>query len=98
MEKALATFRSLSWKFVVVEKGRLYLGRQVKDIGPKGLSHAEEVKGILAEMDEDLEYGVWSLNNPRFLTVSFLFLLAYRSPYRRSKFPLCCVGASLRRL
>ena len=45
-------------KFVVVEKGRLYLGRQVKDVGPRGLSHAEEVEGILAEMDEDLEYGV----------------------------------------
>lgn len=45
-------------KFVVVEKGRLYLGRQVKDIGPPGLSHAAEVEAILRELEEDLEYGV----------------------------------------
>lgn len=45
-------------KFVVVEKGRLYLGRQVKDIGPRGLSHAKEVEGILRELEEDLMYGV----------------------------------------
>lgn len=45
-------------KFVVVQKGRLYLGTQVKDIGPKGLSNYEEVEGILKEMEEDLEAGV----------------------------------------
>ena len=45
-------------KFVVVEKGNLYLGREVKDIGPKGLSHFEEVKEILKELEEDLEHGV----------------------------------------
>ena len=45
-------------KVMVVEKGHLYLGRQVKDIGPKGLTHSEEVKEILAELQEDLDYGV----------------------------------------
>jgi len=45
-------------KFVVIEKGNLYLGREVKDIGPKGLSHYEEVKDILEELEEDLEHGV----------------------------------------
>jgi len=32
-------------KVVVVEKGHLYLGRTVKDVGPKDLSSAEEVAG-----------------------------------------------------
>lgn len=45
-------------KFVVVEKGRLYLGRQVRDVGKPGLSGVEEVKGILRELEEDLEHGV----------------------------------------
>ena len=45
-------------KFIVVEKGRLYLGWQVKDIGPPGLSHVEEVEGILRELQEDLEHGI----------------------------------------
>ncbi|MGQ4915954.1 MAG: ATP cone domain-containing protein [Candidatus Asgardarchaeia archaeon] len=45
-------------KFIVVDKGNLYLGKQVRDIGPKGLSNAEEVAAILAEMEEDLEHGV----------------------------------------
>ncbi|MEZ0346442.1 MAG: ATP cone domain-containing protein [Infirmifilum sp.] len=45
-------------KAVEVDKGRLYLGREVKDIGPPGLSSAEEVKGILKELEEDLEFGV----------------------------------------
>lgn len=45
-------------KFIVVEKGHLYLGRSVKDVGPRGLSTSEEVAGILRELEEDLEYGV----------------------------------------
>ncbi len=45
-------------KFIVVEKGNLYLGREVKDIGPKGLSNYEEVVGILKELEEDLKHGV----------------------------------------
>lgn len=45
-------------KMIVVEKGHLYLGRQVKDIGPKGLSSSKEVEGIIKELEEDLRYGV----------------------------------------
>ncbi|MGC9169680.1 MAG: ATP cone domain-containing protein [Thermoproteus sp.] len=45
-------------KAVVVEKGRLYLGRKVKDVSSKGLSTAEEVKEILDELREDMEYGL----------------------------------------
>lgn len=45
-------------KYVVVEKGHLYLGREVKDVGPKGLSSSEEVEGILHELEEDIKYGV----------------------------------------
>ncbi|MGQ4833598.1 MAG: ATP cone domain-containing protein [Candidatus Asgardarchaeia archaeon] len=45
-------------KFIVVDKGHLYLGWQVRDIGPKGLSHSEEVKGILEELEEDLKHGI----------------------------------------
>jgi len=45
-------------KFVVVEKGNLYLGREVRDIGKKGLSDFEEVKAILRELEEDLKMGV----------------------------------------
>ena len=45
-------------KFVVVKKGNLYLGREVRDIGEKGLSSFEEVKAILRELEEDLEMGV----------------------------------------
>ncbi len=45
-------------KFVVVKKGNLYLGREVKDIGPKGLSNYEEVVGILRELEEDLKHGI----------------------------------------
>jgi len=45
-------------KYVEIEKGRLYLGRSVKDVGEKGLSDFEEVKGILRELEEDLEMGI----------------------------------------
>lgn len=45
-------------KAVVVEKGHLYLGREVKDVGPPGLSSSEEVRGILKELEEDLSFGV----------------------------------------
>ncbi|AKG38714.1 MAG: ATP cone domain-containing protein [Infirmifilum sp.] len=45
-------------KAVVVQKGHLYLGREVKDIGPPGLSSAEEVKGILKELEDDLDFGI----------------------------------------
>jgi hypothetical protein len=45
-------------KMLIVDKGHLYLGRTVKDVGPKGLSNAEEVAGILKELEEDLHYGI----------------------------------------
>ncbi|OYT28877.1 MAG: ATP-binding protein [Thermofilum sp. ex4484_82] len=45
-------------KFVVIEKGNLYLGREVRDVGKKGLSSVEEVEGILRELEEDLEAGI----------------------------------------
>jgi hypothetical protein len=43
---------------LIVDKGHLYLGRTVKDVGPKGLSNAEEVASILKELEEDLHYGI----------------------------------------
>jgi len=45
-------------KFVVVEKGHLYLGREVRDVGKPGLDSAEEVASILRELEEDLEHGI----------------------------------------
>ena len=45
-------------KYIVVEKGNIYLGRQVRDIGKKGLSDVEEVKAILNELQEDLVHGI----------------------------------------
>ncbi|MEX0568871.1 MAG: ATP cone domain-containing protein [Candidatus Njordarchaeota archaeon] len=45
-------------KFVVIKRGKLYLGREVRDIGEPGLSDLEEVKGILRELEEDLEHGI----------------------------------------
>lgn len=45
-------------KFVVVEEGHLYLGREVRDVGKPGLDSVEEVKGILRELEEDLEQGI----------------------------------------
>jgi len=45
-------------KFIVVDKGHLYLGRSVRDIGPKGLSDVKEVEGILKELEEDLDHGI----------------------------------------
>ncbi|MEM1627603.1 MAG: ATP cone domain-containing protein [Sulfolobaceae archaeon] len=45
-------------KAIVVEKGHLYLGRTVKEVGGKGLSTSEEVRGILEELKEDLNYGI----------------------------------------
>ena len=45
-------------KVLVVDKGHLYLGRKVKDIGNKGLDNSEEVKEILEELKEDMKYGL----------------------------------------
>jgi len=45
-------------KFVVVEKGNIYLGREVRDVGKPGLSDIEEVAGIIRELQEDLDHGI----------------------------------------
>lgn len=45
-------------KFVVVEKGSLYLGREVRDIGKPGLSDLGEVAAIIRELQEDYDHGV----------------------------------------
>lgn len=46
-------------KFIIVPKGaKVYLGWQVRDIPPPGLSHVDEVKGILEELEEDLKMGI----------------------------------------
>ena len=45
-------------KFVVIEKGSLYLGREVRDVGKPGLSDIEEVAAIIRELQEDYDHGV----------------------------------------
>lgn len=45
-------------KGVVYVEPPVYLGRQVKDIKPLGLSHSREVKRILEEMEEDYKHGI----------------------------------------
>ncbi|AGJ63911.1 ATP-cone domain-containing protein [Sulfolobus islandicus LAL14/1] len=45
-------------KAIVVDKGRLYLGRKVKDFNGKGLENSEQVKEILDEIKEEMEYGL----------------------------------------
>ncbi|MCR8433354.1 MAG: ATP cone domain-containing protein [Crenarchaeota archaeon] len=45
-------------KFVVVERGSLYLGREVRDIGKPGLSDIEEVAAIIRELQEDYDHGI----------------------------------------
>ena len=41
-------------KFLEIKKGSLYLGRDVQDVGAKGLSAPAEVQAILIELEEDL--------------------------------------------
>jgi len=52
---------------ITYEKGRMvvipryqnvYLGREVKDVGKKGLDKLSEVRGILKQLDEDAKHGV----------------------------------------
>jgi hypothetical protein len=45
-------------KILIIDKGHLYLGRKVKDMGNKGLDRSEEVKEILEELKEDMRYGL----------------------------------------
>jgi hypothetical protein len=35
---------------LIIDKGHLYLGRKVKDIGNKGLDGSEKIKEILKEL------------------------------------------------
>lgn len=65
-------------KFVVVEKGSLYLGREVRDVGEKGLSDVEEVKAIVRELKEDLEHGVPSRTIHNRTYVLFMAVLRSR--------------------
>jgi len=63
---------SIYWGFCLVGKptiihGRktyvddpVYLGRQVRDFSPKGLSDVREVRGILRELEEDYKHGISS--------------------------------------
>ena len=44
-------------KFLIIRKGSLYLGKNVIDMGPGGLTHLEEVRGLIAEFEEDMEVG-----------------------------------------
>lgn len=44
--------------FVEIKKGSLYLGRDVQDVGVKGLSDPAEVQAILKELEEDLTHGL----------------------------------------
>jgi len=68
-------------KAVVVEKGHLYLGREVKDVGPPGLSSSEEVKGILKELEEDLNFGVSKA------TINARLYALYMAVLKSSKMP-----------
>ena len=44
-------------KRIVIPRGEhVYLGTQVRDYTPKGLSHSREVKAILREMEEDAKH------------------------------------------
>ncbi|AWR93884.1 ATP cone domain-containing protein [Acidianus brierleyi] len=45
-------------KAIVVDKGHLYLGKKVKEVNGKGLSSSEEVKDIIEELKDDLDYGI----------------------------------------
>jgi len=72
-------------KALVVEKGHLYLGRSVRDVGPKGLSHSEEVAGILRELEEDLQYGVSKATINARLYALFMGVLKSKAMPREEK-------------
>ena len=72
-------------KALVVEKGHLYLGRTVKDIGPKGLTHSEEVASILRELEEDLQFGVSKATINARLYALFMGVLKSRQMPREEK-------------
>ena len=72
-------------KFVVVEKGHLYLGREVQDVGKPGLDSAEEVAGILRELEEDLEHGISRRTINARTRVLFLAVLRSKRMSREEK-------------
>ena len=43
---------------MIIDKGHLYLGRKVKDIGNNGLDRSEKIKEILKELKEDIKYSL----------------------------------------
>ncbi|MEX0569242.1 MAG: ATP cone domain-containing protein [Candidatus Njordarchaeota archaeon] len=44
-------------KFLVIREGALYMGKNVRDIGAGGLTHLEEVRGLIEEFEEDMLVG-----------------------------------------
>jgi len=73
-------------KYIVVPKGHpLYLGTQVADIGERGLSSVEEVKGILEQLREDLEHGISRATIHRRTYILFLAVLRTRKMSKEEK-------------
>ena len=62
-------------KFIEVRRGHLYLGREVQDIGERGLSSIKEIEGILRELEEDLEHGISPQTIHRRTYVLFMAIL-----------------------
>lgn len=44
-------------KFLIVREGALYLGKNVRDMGPGGLTHLQEVRDLIEEFEEDMLVG-----------------------------------------
>ena len=63
----------------------LYLGTQVADIGERGLSSVEEVKGILEQLREDLEHGISRAAIHRRTYILFLAVLRTRKMSKEEK-------------
>ncbi|HDD64424.1 MAG: ATP-binding protein [Thermoprotei archaeon] len=72
-------------KFVVVPKGTVYLGREVKDVGEKGLSEVSEVQAILDQLKEDLEHGISRATIHRRTRILFLAVLRTRKMSKEDK-------------
>ncbi len=74
-----------SGRYVEIRKGNLYLGREVRDIGEKGLTHLEEVEGILRELEEDLKYGIPRQKIHRRTYVLFMAVLKSKKMNKETK-------------
>ena len=44
-------------KFLVVRSGAIFMGKNVRDIGESGLTHLDEVRGLIDEFEEDMLVG-----------------------------------------